>query len=315
MNCKICKRKTKKKIIVTRSKLKKNLYYCYNCDFEFFSHNPENELSFNKLNISRLQKAGLPIPTIKEDFRNGANQSKKYITKYVTKKDKKKFFLEIGCSFGYFLFLLKKKKFKNIYGVEINSFSRNYVKNKLNIECYSDINEIRKKKFDKIFMFYSLEYINKPLEYLKKIYENLLNTKGELIIITPNKNDILKDFIHSSNFKYFFYEVNSVNYFSTKSLKKILKNLSIKKYTLVSHQGYSVANLLHWFLNKKPIKSNFVGEDNFIINLIEEIKKNNYLNSNLSKELAIFFDKIKTTYQKILTKYNYGNQLILKIKK
>lgn len=315
MICKICKFKSKKKAIFTRSGEKTNIYLCKSCDFEFFSHDPKKKLSSNKLNISRLKKAGLKVPTLNEDFKNGTFQSKIYIQKYLTENEKIKNILEIGCSFGYFLNLLKKNKFKNIYGVEINQTCRNYINHKLKIPCFSNIKEIKKGvMFDKIFLFYSFEYIFKPQEYLKDL-NSILKKNGKIYIITPNKNDILKNLVPSSNFKNFFYDINSVNYFSTSSLKKIAKNLRIKKYSIKTYQGYSLANLFQWFLNQKPIKSNLCGEDIFIDNLIKDIKSSNSRKKIVQRKISSLIKSVNEKYKKILAENNFGNQIIFCIEK
>ena len=58
-------------LVKTRSKKKLKLFFCKNCDFEFFLHNPKKNLAKNKLDVSRLKKAGLNIPNLREDFQNG----------------------------------------------------------------------------------------------------------------------------------------------------------------------------------------------------------------------------------------------------
>ena len=83
MICKICKLNSEKMITV-RSGEKVNIYLCKKCNF-FFSHNPKKKLFSNKLNISRLKQAGLKIPTLNEDFKNGTFQSKIYMKKYLKK--------------------------------------------------------------------------------------------------------------------------------------------------------------------------------------------------------------------------------------
>ena len=145
MKCKICSSQTKERKILTRSNNKKKLYFCKKCEFEFFSHNPKKKLTENELNIYRLKKAGLEVPHRIEEFENGTNQSEIYIKKFINKKDIKANILEIGCSFGYFLNALKKKGFKNIYGLEINKICNKFVNDKLKIECFSGLNELKKK--------------------------------------------------------------------------------------------------------------------------------------------------------------------------
>ena len=105
--CKIDKLPCVTKIVKTRARKQLRLFYCKKCDFEFFSHNPEKNLKLNKLDVSRLKKAGIKVPSVKEDFKNGMAQSKNYLKKYINRGDKKNNILEVGSSWGYFLSLLK----------------------------------------------------------------------------------------------------------------------------------------------------------------------------------------------------------------
>jgi len=317
MSCNICKSKTKKKKILTRSNKKLYVHICSKCDYEFFTHDPYQKLKKNKLDISRLKKAGLKIQTISDQFKNGQTQSKKYIKQYINKFDKRKKILEIGCSYGYFLYELKKYGCKP-YGVELNNTQIHFIRKKLKIRCEESIEKYLSENiiFDKIFLFYSLEYIPNPKKYIINLYR-LLRKGGEIVIITPNKNDILKDLIDNQNYKNFFYDENSINYFSIKSLKKILNFIKIKKFNIKSAQEYSLINLFNWHINGKPMKSNFVGEDKYFEEFLQKIKitKKNKTLMKIEKEILKIFLNLKKDYKKVLQKYNFGNQILLKIKK
>lgn len=318
MKCKICKKKTKSKTVVTRSNEKKIIHFCYYCDYEFFSHDPIKNLSSNKLNISRLKKAGLNIPKINIEFKNGIEQSKNYLEQYIKKKDLKKYILDVGCSLGYFLYSCKKFGCKKVYGLEVNEINRKYVKKKLKIRCENNIKVYEKEKisFDKIFLFYSLEYVSDPLNFIRKLYLSL-NKGGEIIIITPNKNDVIKNLLVEEHYINFFYDINSINYFSHKSLREILKELNFRNFKIYNNQGYSLLNLFNWFLNKKPMPSSWVGEDSLFKDFLNKINrnKNNFKDNFFSRRLSNFIIKINNEYKKNLKKNNLGNQIILKIKK
>lgn len=163
-------------------------------------------------------------------------------------------------------------------------------------------------------MFYSFEYIYDPKKYLDELL-SILTKNGKIYIITPNQNDVLKDLDIKSNFKNFFYDINSINYFSTKSLFRLAKKLKNINFSITTNQGYSLMNLFHWYLNKRPIKSRLVGGDDFVETLIKEIKKSNFKNKILANKLILIIKKMKNDYKELLSKYNYGNQIIFYIKK
>ena len=71
INCKICGQVSTSRTVQVRSKKSLEIFHCENCDFDFFDFNPENLLIEDKLDQSRLKAAGLDIPSIEEDFKNG----------------------------------------------------------------------------------------------------------------------------------------------------------------------------------------------------------------------------------------------------
>lgn len=313
---KICKKISKKKNIKTRSGAQKILYFCKKCDFDFFRNDPKKNLVDNKLDISRLYKAGISIPEISEEYKNGLKQSGGYIKKYIKKSDKFHKILEIGCGLGYFLDLARKKKCIP-YGLELNKLKKDYVNQRIKIRCEDDLNKYKNIKFKKIFMFYSFEYIKNPYEYLVKLKTHLIKN-GSIIIITPNKNDVLKDILDNDSYKNFFYEENSINYFSIRSMEFLSKNVSFKKYNLFTRQGYSIGNFINWFLNHKPQKTGYVGEDRYMQSLQKNLKilrgKNNNKNNYVKKILLKIFNDSNKKFCLVLENSNLGNQVILELK-
>ena len=98
---------------------------------------------------------------------------------------------------------MQKKKGHNCYGLELNNIRRKYVNDKLRINCYQELNQFKNLKFNKIFLFYSLEYIKDPLNFLLKLKSYLL-PKGEIIIYTPNKNDHVNSLFKLKEYENFF---------------------------------------------------------------------------------------------------------------
>jgi SAM-dependent methyltransferase len=315
MFCKLCKKNTKKKLIKTRSNKKSTLFFCKDCDFEFFKFNPEKNLKNNKLDISRLQKAGLKIPKRNQDFLNGLEQSKLYIKKFLNVKKKLKI-LEVGCSWGYFLYLTKKIGHSS-YGLELNNIRVSFIEKILKIVCKNNLNyyENNLYKFDRIFLFYSFEYINDPLIYISRLYR-LLNKNGQIILITPNKNDILKKTLLIKSYNNFFYDDNSVNYFSVKSLKKVVILNKIKRFSVALEQGYSLINFFNWFNFNKPFFTGSVGEDKYVDKTVDHLSinlenKNSY--KGAIKSLIRLIKKSSISFKNIAIKNNLANKIVLKI--
>lgn len=94
--------------------------------------------------------------------------------------------LDVGCSYGNYLYKMKKLGW-NVKGLELNETAANYGKKKYNLDI--DIGLIENwntdMKFDIVNMSMVLEHVFDPIGNLKKIY-SLLNEKGKLIISIPN---------------------------------------------------------------------------------------------------------------------------------
>ena len=244
-----------------------------------------------------------------ESTEDPRKQSEEYIKKHLT--NKKINILEIGSSWGYFLLCAKKKGHK-CTGVEINEIRRKYINKNLKINCFANIEELKNSKFDKIFLFYSLEYISKPLNYLKKL-KNYLRKGGEIIIYTPNKNDHLNCLADLKEYDKFFYEENSINYFSQKSLKNLCKKIT-NNYSVILLQGYSIINLINWLLHKKPFSTGYVGKDNFLKEIISKLKAKTKSQENIVKKIKNKFIKFDFFFKKNLILNNISNIILLKIK-
>ena len=307
--CYICKGVTKKRKVKTRSKKIISINHCKICDYEFFPNEKKNNLIQNKLDKLRLKSAGMKLINRDQDFMNGVQQSKKYVKKHL--KQKKMRILDIGCSWGYFLYLAKKRGHE-CYGVELNYIRRKFVNNNLKINCLKDVNKIKNLIFDKIFLFYSLEYIQDPLNFLIKL-RSLLSSGGEIIIYTPNKNDHINSLLSLKEYKDFFYEENSINYFSLKSMKKLCKKIS-KKHKIELIQGYSFINLINWFFHKKPFSSRYVGEDKFV----EELNNNISFKKLKYKSDIILLKKLtynlNNYFKKFLVRNKIANIIVVKIR-
>ena len=82
--------------------------------------------------------------------------------------------LEIGCSTGHFLDLIREQV-STCTGIELDKKYAKFAREKLNLNIYDKpIEKIKfRKKFDTIFLFQVLEHIPNPIEFLKSCKKNL----------------------------------------------------------------------------------------------------------------------------------------------
>ena len=291
MKCRICQGVTRKLVVNTRSGKKNNLFHCLYCDFSFFDKDYTNLIIADRFERERLRSAGLRIPDIKTDFENGLQQSLGYRKAYIHMADRGKPILEIGPSWGYFLETLKCFGVNPI-GLEINSVRAEFVRRNLNIPCYEKLNDIEEKgmRFNKIFLFYVIQYIKQPVEYIGRLIK-LLNKKGCIYILTPNHHDVLKDVWDIKRYQKFFYEKMTVSYYSVDSLKKILDILARKyrfSFNIKTKQGYSLFNHIIWYFTGKPRTTGIVGGDNYTTDIEEKLILSS---TKLSRKLAKLIKK------------------------
>jgi SAM-dependent methyltransferase len=313
--CWLCGKKTVQQDVFLRSKKTAKINYCSSCEFRFFSHSNQQLIQSDQLDVTRLESAGLTRPEQKKDFENGYEQSKNYIIEYITRDDIGQNILEIGCSWGYFLQNLKEAG-SIPYGVELNSLRASFVENTLKIPCKTSLDYYinNRFKFKKIFLFYCLEYIESPQNYLSNLID-LLEENGEIILITPNLEDVLKDIWRNKGYIDFFYDECAVGYYSKKSTEILCKKLSEAYPSLKIHlstkQGYSVFNHLFWLFNEKPYpKNRYVGEDTIAKDSFEVLLK-----SPCGEKLHNMLASFDNQYKKVIESCGFGNQILLKLKR
>jgi 2-polyprenyl-3-methyl-5-hydroxy-6-metoxy-1,4-benzoquinol methylase len=190
-----------------------------------------------KSQVVELSKKKISIDILDDDSR-----------RYSKYKDiiKNKIILDFGCGWG--TFLLKAKKAKRRYGVELRRDCKNYI-NKLDKSIFvEDTLEKFKKKFDVIVLFHALEHLTDQVGTIKKL-RNRLSSKGKLIIEVPHAEDIL---LNLKSFRDFSFFSEHLILHTKDSLKKILQKAGFNKVKIQYTQRYNLENHLGWFLKNKP---------------------------------------------------------------
>lgn len=105
-------------------------------------------------------------------------------------------------------------------------------------------------KIDVATSFDVIEHVPVPIEYLKEIYESLLDG-GKLYLKTPNFNDVLHELI-PENYDSFNYRTAHLYYFDKESIKYILEQAGFLNFTIGYIHDYDISNLLYWMKEQKP---------------------------------------------------------------
>ena len=169
------------------------LYRCLDCGLIFACQDKQKESSII------LNQTDVYSNYYKEDTGGRFSNIVEFIVKVFrfmrayeihTLDTKAKSILDIGSGRGWILYFLKKYfKYDRAVGTQIATNAFKFSKEKLKLEIYNkDLLELSlEKKFDIVSILHVLEHVEKPEEYIKKIYE-LLGEGGILFIEVPNYN-------------------------------------------------------------------------------------------------------------------------------
>jgi 2-polyprenyl-3-methyl-5-hydroxy-6-metoxy-1,4-benzoquinol methylase len=310
--CSICSGEATSRPIKARSGKDMTLWHCAPCDLDFFAHDPSQGLAADKLDESRLKAAGLDIPAVEKDFMNGTAQSRGYVAEFLGAADRGRAVLEIGCSWGYFLELARQHGARP-HGVELNAVRAAYVNERLGIACDASLEacEARGLRFRKIFLFYVLEYVPDPVAYLQRLV-SLLEPGGELVLVTPNLDDALKDVWRNDAFGRFFYDEHAINYMTPVSVDRMMARVAGVKTSVTTRQGYSFVNHVSWFLTNGPRTTGVVGGDNFAAGILAQLRgdaASDARRGELAARLATLISEFDAEYRRTIEASRYGNQI------
>lgn len=131
--------------------------------------------------------------------------------------------LEIGCAYGFFL-SVAKKMFDKIAGMDIAEDGTIHAKEKLNLKAIkADLLEydFGNEKFDVVCMWDTIEHLQNPDLYLKKIGKHM--EKGALIAITTGDIDSVCARVRKGKWR-LIHPPTHIHYFSRKTLARLLND-------------------------------------------------------------------------------------------
>jgi len=162
-------------------------------------------------------------------------------TKSYLSKDKS--ILEIGSASGFFLSRIKSFV-KEVAGIEQNAAHKEF-SNGNGIPTYNSFEELKGKKFDIIFLYYLLEHIKYPVDFIKSITKLLKGHSSQIILEVPIVDEALVSLYKSPAYNEFVWQRAHCSYFSVKVLRDIFSKLGFTA-TLIPVQRYDLSNHMYW---------------------------------------------------------------------
>jgi len=160
--------------------------------------------------------------------------------------------LDVGCGTGSLLDAVKNIS-KSQVGIEPCQPYLDSIINK-GYEAYQSIQLCIDKqgcnRFDIAFSIQVIEHVLNPKIFLEEIL-TLLKPGADLVVSTPNRNDILMSLL-PTEFKPFFYRTPHRWYFDKKSLEFCAHSAGFEVVETKHIHRYGMANTLHWLRGKQP---------------------------------------------------------------
>jgi 2-polyprenyl-3-methyl-5-hydroxy-6-metoxy-1,4-benzoquinol methylase len=135
--------------------------------------------------------------------------------------------LDMGCSTGTFLLCCKEKKYKQLYGVDLNRKTNDYCKKQLGLDVGISL---PKKKFDLIHASDLIEHLQEPDSFIKSIRQNL-NDNGLIMLTTPNINNPVNKLVNIKPREHLYY-------FSRKTIRVLLEKNGFEVLLIKSRNRY-----------------------------------------------------------------------------
>jgi 2-polyprenyl-3-methyl-5-hydroxy-6-metoxy-1,4-benzoquinol methylase len=172
-----------------------------------------------------LSSINISLQDIEDNFNQNIFLDK--MIEYNLTNNKEAKVLDLGCGNGSLLNTLKKRGYKNLFGVEIGVEQNIFLRNKgFQIQNQDIINylETNNEAFDVIFLFDVLEHFNKnEIVKIIPLLKNKLRTNGKIFLRVPNAEAIFKGSIMYGDFTHetFFTKRSLLQIFNIYQFKKI----------------------------------------------------------------------------------------------
>lgn len=251
MNCYICNNDSFKLIgEKLRYSTERKIYKCDQCGLIFLyprmTHDEEKQFYEREYGEIFSNEKGTTPAKLFETRLPDARMYFKWVKPYLNKNDN---CLELGCASGYFLATIKDQV-KNVTGIETHHLLNNYCK-KLGLTMIDSLEFCSDNQFDKIFMFFLLEHIGDPTDYLKMVLR-VLSKGGYLFIVVPNVEDVLLSLYDIPRFHSFYFTPAHQFYYSKSTLSAVLNKCGFAGYDILPEQRYDLSNHMYWMQYGRP---------------------------------------------------------------
>ncbi|MCL4338977.1 class I SAM-dependent methyltransferase [Patescibacteria group bacterium] len=166
--------------------------------------------------------------------------------------------LDAGCASGYFARELKKKNCK-VWGIDSDKNAIRQAKRYCVDTFAADVETLSsipfRQKYDYILLLDVIEHLKNP-NHILQTAKKYLNTKGEIIISTPNIAFLSSRLSHfAGKFEYRdtgIMDNNHIHFYTKKSLIDLIKRNGLKLKTFDTASGFSQISWFGHYLNHIP---------------------------------------------------------------
>jgi SAM-dependent methyltransferase len=227
-------------------------YQCRNCEvvYLFPIMNEKEEADFYRAEFEKYMsgRSGASWKSPQAHFRSYQAEGERrlpLVRPFLKPEDD---VLEIGSSTGYFLDDVRGYV-NSVTGMEPSQAYCEYA-NSLGIKTYQSLDELSGNRYDVIFLYYVLEHLRNPIEYMASL-SDWLKPNGRILLEVPNVDDILLSPYNIPNFAPFYWQKAHYYNFSHKTLEDVLIRAGYH-VKMIPAQRYDLSNHMVWMMEGKP---------------------------------------------------------------
>jgi len=224
--------------------------------------------------------------------------------------DRKFRILDIGCSTGHLLFLLKNKGYLYLTGIDPSTKCKKIAKDKYGIRVINKdlLSFLPKKKFDCVMLTAVLEHLNDLKKCFNKI-EYLLEDNGVVFISVPD----IESFNNSVTEPFGEFSTEHINFFSFTHLQLLLTNFDCifcmtdknVLYTMWKRKRPSeeyIKNYIYVSRNKEQKLAKFINKlpDDLFIWGVGALTQRLMISTNLQNKVCLFIETDVTKKKKFV---------------